>query len=307
MKNILIIIGIIIINSFCLSAQKTIWVVTQLKDTSISSINIPDFDMNLFTSGSGKVNSNNKILPTRNDDVIFPIGLIEEKLIFTFYDYNVKKKKLGSKLKLFETGIKTISIIVDNEIVYTKEIKEHEKIFDVYHMGLEKLHDVKPCSIIQIKFSKDDDQIIYFNGESAYFKYFDRITPYSNILGLKYFDVWFPMDMYATKFSNCSNDTTGLIFAPMPIGIALGDKIFFENGQYLGISLCINWFIKEKENEDNGEKNIYLQSLAPGLIVDWDNKISLGIVYVDDLTTSKNLGFSLMISFSTNLLNRLTE
>ena len=301
MKKLITILFVVLITQISIYAQKSIWVVTEIKDTSISGVSLPSFDLKLFTLGNSSDESKSRIIPVRNDDVDFPNALIDEKLIFKFYGYNTTTGKLESKLKLSETGIKSISIIVDNEIIYTKDVKEYEKNYDSYNMGLSSLKDVKTGSVVQVRFNKENDDVYYYNGESAYFKHYKPITTYGTFNKIPV--LWIPTAMFATSTKRTES---GVTFAPMPIGLAAGFKLNNKKGNYWGFSACANWLIHQ--NEVDGEKNINLESIAPGIIIDWNNNLTFGFVYGLDLTTEKNNpGFSLMIGFAPDVLNLLKE
>lgn len=280
--------------------QNSIWVVTQLKDTTISSVPLPDFNLKLFVKGNSLVNlTNDIILPVRNDDVDFPIGVSDEKLVITFYDYDTSKNTIGKKVKLKDAGVKSISIIVDNVLLLNKEIMDYEKNYENYHVGLSQLKNLKSGSIIQVLINKSDD-ITYFDGNSAYFKYFSPTTFYgplkNAIPGL-----WFPTGMFATNFNRTDN---GIIFAPMPIGVAWGMKFNTKKGNYWGTSLCANWLIYQQKTDNN----INFNSIAPGILLDINNLITVGVVYGIDLTSKKiNPGFSLVVGIAPDLLNLIKK
>lgn len=92
---------------------------------------------------------------------------------------------------------------------------------------------------------------------------------------------WLPVGLFSTTFQSTAD---GIPFAALPVGGALGLKLYVSRDIYLGASVMGNWLVSPGKDAQGKPDNTYnLAGLTTGILFDLNNYIYLGYAYGFDL------------------------
>ncbi|AKJ07537.1 Hypothetical protein AA314_09163 [Archangium gephyra] len=136
--------------------------------------------------------------------------------------------------------------------------------YEIY-FGLNQLSTYKHGTLVTLHVTHDS------NTEDRYFRLVHRFSPYGLGNTESYF--WVPLALFSTDFKSSEN---GITLASMPVGLAVGGRLYFDNGFYLGGSAVASWLIFKNQGPAEGYN---VQSAAIGAVIDVNNYVFVGTAY----------------------------